>query len=319
MGKRKLHDKTIYYCDWTGYPMKNSGCYMPSWNDNTKLTKKGNYCNWESVLAHAHHLSNVTNSMSYEELCNVNEHIEQLIGPLPDPDRFHFSTLEHFKEGGDLSLEGYLTECDHMIEEISAVKINPSGDIFEVIMDPMNGKFDFPNYLNRPYMYQGSQHGLTIVNAMRKGKANKDKDLLLMYWPGKNGLPFNTTASNIFKVHIHGDVLLVQQSRETAIRPRERYINFTKVDFEDFYARKRKRQTQDQKTTALTTQEFEVLKQGMSSSLNVFEAHASSEAQLPQDLARGAVMPQPSGKELSVVARDILGHEVPSKRFVDEE
>ncbi len=57
MGKRKLHTTTFYQCDWTGYPMKTSNCYLPVWSDNDKdtgkLMKKGSYCNWESVIAHA--------------------------------------------------------------------------------------------------------------------------------------------------------------------------------------------------------------------------------------------------------------------------
>ena len=55
MGKRKLHDKTYYQCDWTALPMDSPACYMPSF-DGKKLKKRGNYCNWESVVAHANHL-----------------------------------------------------------------------------------------------------------------------------------------------------------------------------------------------------------------------------------------------------------------------
>ena len=49
MGKRKLHDKTYYQCDWTAIPMDSPACYMPSF-DGKKLKKRGNYCNWESVV-----------------------------------------------------------------------------------------------------------------------------------------------------------------------------------------------------------------------------------------------------------------------------
>ena len=52
---------------------------------------------------------------------------------------------------------------------------------------------------------------------MRK-KGSKDRDLTVFYWPFKNGLPFNQTASNMFKMQIYGDVLLVQQTRRVAIQ-----------------------------------------------------------------------------------------------------
>ena len=40
MGKRKLHNKSFFQCDWTGFPMNKSYCYMPTWDTNNKLVKK---------------------------------------------------------------------------------------------------------------------------------------------------------------------------------------------------------------------------------------------------------------------------------------
>ena len=53
MGKRKLHAASFYQCEWTGLPMRQPYCYMPSWSPTDKLLRKGSYCNWESVAAHA--------------------------------------------------------------------------------------------------------------------------------------------------------------------------------------------------------------------------------------------------------------------------
>ena len=53
MGKRKIHNSTFYQCDWTGYAMRAPYCYLPQWTSAGKLIKKGCYCNWESVVAHA--------------------------------------------------------------------------------------------------------------------------------------------------------------------------------------------------------------------------------------------------------------------------
>ena len=78
MGKRKMHGQSIYVCDWTGYPMRNSNCYMPYWQSG-KLLKKGNYCNWESVLAHAEH-NRFEGSIDLEEHCKITQHIKEIIG-----------------------------------------------------------------------------------------------------------------------------------------------------------------------------------------------------------------------------------------------
>ena len=51
MGKRKISGHTYYQCDFTGFPMKNTNCYLPSWTADGKLQKKGSFCNWESVIA----------------------------------------------------------------------------------------------------------------------------------------------------------------------------------------------------------------------------------------------------------------------------
>ena len=32
--------------------MQGPNCYMPTFGESGKLVKKGNYCNWEAVVAH---------------------------------------------------------------------------------------------------------------------------------------------------------------------------------------------------------------------------------------------------------------------------
>ena len=39
MGKRKLHNTHFYQCDWTGFAMQDSNCYMPSWTLEGKYTR----------------------------------------------------------------------------------------------------------------------------------------------------------------------------------------------------------------------------------------------------------------------------------------
>ena len=95
MGKRKLHDKTYYQCDWTALPMDTPACYMPTF-EGKKLKKRGNYCNWESVVAHADHLHEVEKKIETEEYEAVLEHVYELTGANIQPKDYHFTMLEHF-------------------------------------------------------------------------------------------------------------------------------------------------------------------------------------------------------------------------------
>lgn len=320
MGKRKLHGQTYYQCDWTGFPMRSTNCYMPTWS-GSKLVKRGSYCNWESVLAHARHMFDVEKSMSQAELDRTVEYLAQIMGSIPDHKEYHFSFLDHFKDDADYynavssaprnwSMETYHEKCCLTVEEVTAVKISSTGDVFDVIMDPVDGKYDFANYLTRPYMLQGGEHTLAQFQTTKKGKLSKDRDVTVFYWPFKNGLPVNTAASNIFKMQIYGDVLLVQQTKECAFRPRDRYVNFTKQLFEDLFHKKKKRTAAE--SVALTEEEFLQMKAQMQSSLNGFEQQVSSQVQRPQDLAQAAMLPPPTGKELKVAA-EVLGHVPPEK------
>ena len=110
-------------------------------------------------------------------------------------------------------------------------------------------------------------------------------------------------------MQIYGDVLLVQQTKEAAFKPRERHINFTKQQFDEAFTKKRKRA---QDTTGLTQAEFESMKKQMATSLDGLEASMSSSAVRPQDLAMAAVMPASTGSELKTVAR-MMGHVPPQK------
>jgi hypothetical protein len=308
MGKRKLHGQMFYQCDWTGYPMAASNCYMPTWHGD-KLVKRGSYCNWESVLAHAHHMYNVDKSLEESELERVTTHLTELIGVLPDYKQYHYTFLDHFKSDPEILYQNDIAPrswdmtqfheaCCKTVSEITAVKINPEGMVFDVLMTPDHTLAD---YISRPYMASTDQTP-SQFQSMRKGRLPKDRDLTAFYWPGKNGLPHNMTASNIFKLQIYGDVLLVQQTKELSFKPRERYVNFNKQQFDDLFQKKRKKSAEEK---GLTTEEFQQVKEQMQSSLNGFEALVSSSVERPQDLARGAKMPRTTGKELKEVAQHL--------------
>ena len=105
----------------------------------------------------------------------------------------------------------------------------------------MCGKEDirdnFAKHLTRPYALQGPLHTPQSFQTVRKkGSKDRDLDLTVFYWPFKNGLPFNQTASNMFKMQIYGDVLLVQQTREPCFLPRDRYVNYTLLAFNEQFA-----------------------------------------------------------------------------------
>lgn len=301
MGKRKLHMTTFYQCEWTGFPMKSPHCYMPTWSPNGKTIKKGSYCNWEAVVAHAswlleNHVQG-TPGLTPEEHMRVLEHIEFITGTNPNPAP-HYNDLQHTK--GSLDAIGYHKACVKMAGPVTAVKITPTGETFETILTPDDqGSFDFQLYMHRPYICSTP---LQTFHSMRKKGASKgtDRDLSVWYYASKD-LPHNPTASNLFKMQLYGDVLLVQQSREASFLPRERYVSFNKKQFEEqFQKRKRARATDP---PSLSPAAYAELKVEMQNNLNAIEQTASASAVRPQEMSKALSLDPTNGKSLAQKVR----------------
>lgn len=302
MGKRKLHNHTYYQCDWTGLPMKNANCFMPSWNAEDKLVKKGSYCNWESVLAHAMHIHSFEKQLDEKDLERVQDFVKVQMGDtIHSTEAPHFTNLEHFKHDG-MTAKEYHEACCYQTNEVFGVKINGAGHTFEVLMDANEGKLDFSKYLLPPANWDQQP---SMFQSYRKGKL-KEKDLCVFYHPGgRNGLEFNTLASNLFKMQIYGEVLLVQCTKEASFMPRERYVNYTLQEFQDNFMRKRKRSVTD--TTSMDAEEYNALKVEMQESLCAYEKQVSSLAQPPGATAKVMKMPPTNGRDLARLVKHERG------------
>ena len=126
---------------------------------------------------------------------------------------------------------------------LRGVKITPAGEVFEFLLEAGKtscdtGRYIFEHYLHKPFDYQG---GPSTFHSMRKKGKGNDRDLTVWYCsvPLHTLAPLNQMASNLFKMQLYGDVLLVQQSREQSFLPRERYISFTKSQYEEQFVKKR--------------------------------------------------------------------------------
>lgn len=339
MGKRKLHGENFYQCEWTGFPMRQSNCYMPSWQGNKKMSKRGSYCNWESVLAHAHHMYDVEKSIDASELAKIREHLTAIMGPLPDFTLYHYSFLAHFKDDTDkwekcsdlplnLTMDSYHAACCVPMEDVRAVKLAASGETTEVILEPlaglmplakslpdreiMGGDYSLNEHLSMPYYptYEGSRTQMYPTEETVPSKGKNSKELAVYFWAHNNGLPTNNVASNLMKMQINGDMLLVNKTKENAFKARTRYHDYTLEQYNEQFSKKKKRQAPDMNSISST--EYGKLKEQMCSSLNGYEAQISSSAERPADLARGAAIPPASGKDLKVVAQ-LMGNVPPRK------
>lgn len=319
MGKRKLHEKTHFTCDWTGIPMQASNCYYPVINkESKKVSKRGSYCNWEAVLAHVHYMYADQKEIEREEFHSVLDHVLEITGPIDTDkinERLHYTYMEHFTIDDKIqywqshydvppmwSARDFQEKACGTIEEALAVKVKPSGDVFEVIMDPHDGKFEFETYLTRPFMLQGPLHRPMQFELHKKGKIPRDRELVVHYWPHKNGESFNQIASTMFKVQIYGDALITMRTKEASFLPRERYVSISKQTYEEIFQPK-KRKREDAPPEPLSTEIFKDLKSKMQSELNEFEQHASASSELPGQTAKVAGMPPATGKELMEAAR----------------
>lgn len=290
MGKRKLHGTTFYQCDWTGFPMKAQNCYMPFWV-NGKLLKKGCYFNWESVVAHAMQLH-----AGGAQLQPILDHIHMVTGTHVHAAP-HWNELAHTK--GQLNAKEFHDQCTLNPEPITAVKIAPTGEVFEVVMIGGVDSTTFEQYLHKPY----NNEPLATFHSMRKkGCKLTDRSLCVFYYPSK-GLPPNPTASNAFKMQLYGDVLLVNQSNEASAIPRDRYVPFTKAAYDDLFHKKRKRNEQ----SSLAPDQYAQMKDTMQQAFNSFEATVATDAAKPRETMKALQVTKPT-KSLASCLKDRAGY-----------
>ena len=126
--------------------------------------------------------------------------------------------------------------------------------------------------------------------------------MCVFYYPDRNGLTRNAAVSRILKVEVYGDVLFVAKTREANHWNRERYVSFDRASYDTIFEKK-KRAAPAKPATAIEPAEWKELLGEMNTALKDFEANVSRNAQEPGDLAKGAVMPPATGKELVVAAK----------------
>ena len=304
MGKRKLNGTNFYQCDWTGFPMKQVHCYMPSWSPSGKLIKKGSYCNWESVIAHAAHLK-AKDELEEVDHDKITTYIQVITGTAVHPAP-HYDELQHTK--GRLNVTAFHEACSKHTGPILAVKVSPNGEVFEIMLTPdPSGRFDIESYMHKPYIPSTP----STFHSMRKKGATKgtDRDLSVWYYPTKE-LPHNPTASNMFKMQLYGDILMIQQSREASFLPRERFVSFTKQNYDEQFAKKRRKTTAE--PPSLTPAAYEELKDQMQASLNSFEQKVAASAEAPQAISKALNSAPMSAKGLAGKLKD-RGYTVPTK------
>lgn len=285
MGKRKLHDGTFFQCEWTGYPMRVAYCYLPDWNEVGKLQKKGAYCNWESVVAHAQFLLE-QKTITEEKHQRILDHVTQITGAIVHPAP---PVTELMHMGGTMREMDYHAACVRQEHPITAVKLLAGNEkkSIEVIVTPDpssrdTGRYNFAPYLHQPFQFHGAPsmfHSITRRGAIK----GTNRDLAVWYYPSKD-LPYNTLASDIFRMQLHGDVLIVQQSREQSFIPRERFVSYTTEAFNEHFNKKRRKPSTE--IASMSNDEYDEIKKSMQSQLNAFEQEKAAAAEKPGDLMR---------------------------------
>ena len=281
MGKRKLH-KPYFQCDWTGTPMANANCFMPGFN-GAGVQKRGNYINWESVIAHAkeQHASAEINESTYTR---VVEHVTKVVGAsvIAAPAR---DELVWF--GGTMTEQDFHSHCTTTVPHKAVMLSDAPAKTVELER--------VADVLEVPLGHHGTQHAPQAVRIVRN-KTAKDKELTIYSWPWSEANNVqNASASQAFKMHIYGPAIVVQTARETCFVPRERAVDYTVEQFTEQFSSKRRRES------GQTKGEYASVKAEMQASLAAVESSVSSAAVAPVDLAKAAVLPPPLGCEIAAM------------------
>lgn len=269
-----MHSTTVYQCDWTGMPMKTSGAYIPLLVDG-KVTKKGNYCTWECAVAA------LTAGGNSDE--GTLERIKQINGGeiVPAPS---YELLKWF--GGDMSFE---TFCNASIDKghVEAVSIAVDGTLSKVLIERSefadNCMSHFPISAENPMRFQ----------TLRK-RMKGSRETWVYHAPSRN-LDRNASASQYFKMDLHGPVIVAQLAQ--CSDQQSRWIDFTVPQFEAQYTLKRPRKD----SAAMSENSYAEARKEMQASLNAVEERASSLAARPEEVMQASVIPLATGAEMSRV------------------
>ena len=267
--------------------MSQPNCYMPTWDANKKLSKKGSYCNWESVLAHARsEYVKACNSETYNSAVQVEalehftaicDHVFHICGTtvIEAPS---YKTLTHM--GGLDDMLEFQQKCAVQSMPVTILKIQVDGEAIEILTRSVREEIE--------YKLGKYEHRAQICkfNPLRK-RANNNKELCVFH--NADEVEVNHTASNIFKQQLFGDVYLVQQSKEHCWTQRERMISYTHKEFEDELLKKRKARCND--VPHMTPTDFMKARQEMQVAFDQIEANMSKDALKPQELSKVMRMP----------------------------
>ena len=284
MGKRKLHDAVYYQCDWTGLPMNAPNCFMPSWNASSgKLAKHGNYCNWESVAAHAQYNFDKC-LIDKETLEDITRYVNKLCGKevYAAPFWYLLDWLNKQEAGGNhlyKSAAEFHEACCLGDQAAFGVllHVQPVGKSGRVSLADFQGKIS----MVVPRKLKGDKEIVAFFH---------EPDYAASVWD------LNEQASQLCKTQIHGPVLLVHRIKEACFMPRARHTDLSLKDFTDaFEPKQKKRQT----PVSMSVSEFEKAKTEMAESFASVEHVASAQASRPEEMAQASVCPPATGKELA--------------------
>ena len=290
MGKRKMHERTYYQCDWTGIPMRQTNCYMPHWSDDGKLFKHGSYTCWEAVKAHAFDLYSASDEAKFKR---INAYIDGVVG-CAVKQAPPWTQLTWFAKDEDKdtlsSAEQFMQKVDVAEEPVAVVKLPATlcepQQLYVMPDSSQQCGYDFAECLNAG--------ALGSFKTTRKEIA-RDREVTVFHYVAVDQ-PLNVMATNIFKMQLYGDVILTQNTKELCFAPRNRYVDYNLSDFHDQFIAKSKRKEMSSTPSA---QEFATTKEQMAQELQQAEQLASSSALEPADLAKASVLPPPSGRELA--------------------
>ncbi len=265
--------------------MRASLCYMPVFKGD-KLCKHGSYTCWEAVIAHAHDQYG-QGDIDVDALAKIQEHVDAIVGSSVGKAP-HWDRLSWFAKADDvntLTAASFFKECEALDKDDKvAVILHAKGGMGEVHASPIDQRLKFGSFLNE---LPGDVH--SFVSTRKKAR---DREVVVFHSTDTTN-PFNEKASSVFKMKIHGDVIVTQQTKEVCYWDRTRYCDYTMDKFNE----KRKRE----EPTGLSKADYNAVKVDMEGQLSAFECAASSLSELPSDLAQGSVIVPPDARELTAL------------------
>ena len=226
--------------------------------------------NWQCARAHLNYMHS-HDKMTYEDFMKSAKAIDELAGyavtNAPD-----YKALLHF--GGKLTIADFTRMCNERTHALSAVRIDTDGNVTPVTVHPVDGNYEVA------LTHQMEAETFDVIRPTRRLKNLRDKQMAVIVNSKdvEGSARFNSKASQLFKIELHGDVLIVCLTKRVDVDHVDEYLCFTMRDYNEQFSKKTKKTKKEDEVDSMSKDEYTKIETEINKAFDRLEANESHDA-----------------------------------------